>query len=178
MSSPPKITAEWIVRAQLIIRKPNENNQSKNTKITTNQEIDEKYSIEQRPIAVERTLFDNENPIKVIYKWCSNDSSNHGENGSIVETIVSTPNELTLNASSKDSGSFRSAGVTSSDSGICTSKPATKTNSLNQNCNNSSKLQSTCNIILTACTNIIPEQTELAENFSTSIYTLFPDNEV
>lgn len=161
MTSPPKITAEWIVRAQLTICRPD------NTRKNSQQE-DTKYSIE-RPPGIERH-FDNENPIKVIYKWSSSDA-NTGDASSVVETVLSAPNNAS-NLSSKDSGSFRSTGVTSSDSGIGT----TTANGSNQIEN--SKYRSTCNIVLTACTNIIPEQNEIAESFPTTYYTLFPDSEV
>ncbi|XP_055324979.1 dentin sialophosphoprotein [Sitodiplosis mosellana] len=161
MTSPPKITAEWIVRAQLTICRPDTLRAN-----VQNQQQDTTYSIE-RPQGIERH-FDNENPIKVIYKWSSSDA-NTGDASSVVETVLSAPNASNL--SSKDSGSFRSTGVTSSDSGIGT----TTTSTSNQIDN--SKYHSTCNIILTACTNIIPEQNEIAESFPTTYYTLFPDNE-
>lgn len=159
MTSPPKITAEWIVRAQLTICRP-DITKSK----VQNEQQDSKYSIE-RPPGIERH-FDNENPIKVIYKWSSSDA-NTGDASSVVETVLSAPNAS--NVSSKDSGSFRSTGVTSSDSGIGTTTTSTSKQI------ESSKYRSTCNIILTACTNVIPEPNEIAESFPTTYYTLFPD---
>lgn len=165
MTSPPKITAEWIVRAQLTISRPDNS-----SKKTSNHEINSKYSsIDGQPTTEHH--FDNENPIKVIYKWSSVDG-NVGDTSSVVETISSVPNNAS-NVSSKDSGSLHSTGIRSSDSGIGT----TTTSVTNQQTDNS-KYQSTCNIILTACTNVIPEPTEMAESFHTTYYTLFPDNEV
>lgn len=164
MSSPPKITAEWVVRAQLTISRPDITSKSKNS----NQQPDSKYDIERKP-AIERH-FDNENPIKVVYKWSSSDA-NAGDAASIVETLSSAPNNAS-NVSSKDSGSFRSTGVTSTDSGIGTTSASVK-NDLDK-----SKYQSTCNIVLTACTNVIPEPNEMAESFPTTYYTILPDNEV
>lgn len=162
MTSPPKITAEWIVRAQLTICRPD--NKLIERGNSQNQESASNYSIERQP-ATERH-FDNENPIKVVYKWSSSDA-NTGDASSVVETVLSAPNAS--NVSSKDSGSFRSTGVTSSDSGI----QSTISNQIDN-----SKYRSTCNIILTACTNVIPEPCEMAESFPTTYYTLFPDNEV
>lgn len=164
MTSPPKITAEWIVRAQLTICRPDTLRTN-----AQNQQQDTTYPIE-RPQGIERH-FDKENPIKVIYKWSSSDV-NTGDASSVVETVLSTPNNAS-NVSSKDSGSFRSTGVTSSDSGIGTTTTTSGSNQIE-----SSKYHSTCNIILTACTNVIPEHNEIAENFPTTYYTLFPDNEV
>lgn len=168
MTSPPKITAEWIVRAQLTICRPD----NKTNKSDANHVQDSNYSIDQQP-AIERH-FDNENPIKVLYKWSSSDVNNTGDASSIVETVLSAPNNAS-NVSSKDSGSFRSTGgVTSSDSGIGT----TSTAGGGSNQIDNSKYRSTCNIILTASTNVIPEANEFAETFPTTYYTLFPDNEV
>lgn len=164
MTSPPKITAEWVVRAQLTISRPDNASRTKNS----NQEPDSKYDIERKP-AIERH-FDNENPIKVVYKWSSSDA-NTGDASSVVETVLSAPNNAS-NVSSKDSGSFRSTGVKSTDSGIGTTT-ASVTNQADK-----SKYRSTCNIVLTACTNVIPEPNEIAESFPTTYYTLFPDNEV
>lgn len=181
MTSPSKISAEpliaeWIVRAQLTICRPDNNNTSQSRINAQNQqqheqeqEQDTEYSIE-RPPGIERH-FNNENPIKVIYKWSSNDA-NTGDAASVVETVLSAPNNASI-VSSKDSGSFRSTGVTSSDSGI-----GTTTASGSNPIENNSKYRSTCNIMLTACTNIIPEPNEIAESFPTTYYTLFPDNEV
>lgn len=169
MSSPPKITAEWIVRAQLTICRPDKKC------ISSNLQTDSKYSIEQQQQQQQQSTterhFDNENPITVVYKWSSNDA-NAGDSSSVVETVLSAPNNAS-NVSSKDSNSLRSTGITSSDSGIGT----TTASITNQQLDNS-KYQSTCNIILTACTNVIPEPNEIAESFQTTYYTLFPDNEV
>lgn len=166
MTSPPKITAEWIVRAQLTICRP-DNNTTKTRNL--NDDADTNDSIDDRHPLVERH-FDNENPIKVVYKWSSNDA-NTGDSSSVVETILSAPNNAS-NVSSKDSGSFRSTGITSSDSGIGTTT-ASVSNQFDK-----SKIRSTCNIILTACTNVIPEPIEMVESFPTTYYTHFPDNEV
>lgn len=165
MSSPPKITAEWIVRAQLTICRPDITSKKD---IHSSQESDSKYSIEQQPM--DEHHFDNENPIKVMYKWSSSTDANAGD--SVVETILSAPTNAS-NVSSKDSVSFRSNGITSSDSGI-----GTTTASVTNQQIDGSKYQSTCNIILTACTNVIQEPTEMAETFHTTYRTLFPDNEV
>lgn len=164
MTSPPKITAEWVVRAQLTIIRPENTSKTR----TSNQESNSKYDFERQP-AIEHH-FDDENPIKVVYKWSSSDA-NTGDSSSVVETVLSAPNNAS-NVSSKDSGSFRSCGVTSTDSGIGTTT-ACASNQVDK-----SKYRSTCNIILTACTNVIPEPSEIAENFPTTYYTLFPDNEV
>lgn len=160
MTSPPKITAEWIVRAQLTICRPDKNTKEKGN----SQESGSNYSIERQPI--NERHFDNDNPIKVIYKWSSD--ANAGDASSVVETVLSAPNNAS-NVSSKDSGSFRSTGVTSSDSGI----QSTVSNQVDN-----SKYRSTCNIILTACTNVIPEPSEMAESFPTAYFTHFPDIEV
>lgn len=164
MTSPPKITAEWVVRAQLTISRPENTSKLRNS----NQESNSQYDFERKP-AIEHH-FNDENPIKVVYKWSSSDA-NTGDSSSVVETVLSAPNNAS-NVSSKDSGSFRSCGVTSTDSGIGTTTACTSNEVDN------SKYRSTCNIILTACTNVIPEPNEMVENFPTTYYTLFPDNEV
>lgn len=171
MSSPPKITAEWIVRAQLTISRPEntQNLRDSNSNTPTNST---KYDIERH--------FDNENPIKVVYKWSSNDAPT-GDSSSAVETILNAPNDQNIasNVSSKDSGSFRSCGVPSTDSGIGTTTTKTTSKNCVPKCQiDKSKYRSTCNIILTACTNVIPEPNELVENFPTTYYTLFPDDGV
>lgn len=163
MTSPPKITAEWIVRAQLTISRPDNK-----AKPSIDRENDSSHSIDHQPV-IERH-FDTDNPIKVIYKWSSSDV-NATDSASVVETVLSAPN-IASNVSSKDSGSFRSTGVTSSDSGI-----GTTTASVSNQLDNSN-YRSTCNIILTACTNVIPEPNEIAESFPTTYYTLFPSSEV
>lgn len=169
MSSPPKITAEWIVRAQLTITRP-ENTQ----KIRDSNSNSTKYDIERH--------FDGENPIKVVYKWSSSDANNAGDSSSAVETILNAPNpnqnNIASNVSSKDSGSFRSCGVPSTDSGIGTTTTTASKNCVQKCQNDKSKYRSTCNIILTACTNVIPEPNEVVENFPTTYYTLFPDDAV
>lgn len=163
MTSPPKITAEWIVRAQLTISRP-DNTSTKLRNANANPDSDTKYGIERH--------FDNENPIKVIYKWSTSDATTN-DSSSIVETLLSAPTTANAsNVSSKDSGSFRSTGVTSTDSGIGTASASVS------NQNDKSKYRSTCNIVLTACTNVIPEPNEVAESFPTTYYTLFPSNEV
>lgn len=164
MASPPKITAEWIVRAQLTICRPDD--KSKVT-IRANQEADTQYSIENQS----SDHFQGENPIKVVYKWCSSDA-NQSESTSVFGSVLSTPNVSSNGSSSlKDSGSFRS-GVTSSDSGIGTTTTSTS------KALNGQKCRTTCNIVLTACTNIIPEPNEVAENIATTYYTVFPEDEV
>lgn len=165
MTSPPKITAEWIVRAQLTICRPENTSKSRISGESTEQSST--YSIDRHPANEQH--FENQNPIKVLYKWSSSDV-NAGDASSVVETVLSAPNAS--NVSSKDSGSFRSTGVTSSDSGIGA------TSAIGSNQIDNSKYKSTCNIILTACTNILPEPNEFAESFPTKYYTLFPDNEV
>lgn len=67
------------------------------------------------------------------------------------------------NVSSKYSGSFNPSGVILSDSGIHV---------------DNWKCRSSCNIISMACTNVITGPCEMAGNFPTIYYTLFPDNEV
>lgn len=164
MSSPPKITAEWIVRAQLTISRPETTPKIRDSN-SSSQASNSKYDIERH--------FDDENPIKVVYKWSSSEP-NTGDSSAAVETILNTPNNNASNVSSKDSGSFRSSGVPSTDSGI-----GTTTKTCQSKCQiDKSKYRSTCNIILTACTNVIPEPNEVVESFPTTYYTLFPDNEV
>lgn len=171
MTSPPKITAEWVVRAQLTICRPDDKSKKA---IHANQQADTKYSIENQsssPITAD-SHFQGENPIKVVYKWCSNDT-NQSDSTSIVGSVLSTPNISTNGTSSiKESASFRSTGVTSSDSGIGTTTTSASKSCINQKC------RTTCNIILTACTNIIPEPNEMAENIASAFYTVFPENEV
>lgn len=168
MSSPPKITAEWIVRAQLTISRPETTSKLRdsNSSSQSNLNSNSKYDIERH--------FDDENPIKVVYKWSSSEANHTGDSSSAVETVLSAPNNIASNVSSKDSGSFRSSGVPSTDSGI-----GTTTKTCVPKCQiDKSKYRSTCNIILTACTNVIPEPNEVVESFPTTYYTLFPDDEV
>lgn len=166
MSSPPKITAEWIVRAQLTISRPETTSKLRESNSSTQSNSNSKYDIERH--------FDDENPIKVVYKWSSSEPNHTGDSSSAVETVLSAPNNTASNVSSKDSGSFRSSGVPSTDSGI-----GTTTKTCMPKCQiDKSKYRSTCNIILTACTNVIPEPNEVVESFPTTYYTLFPDDEV
>lgn len=106
MSNSPKITAEWVIRAQLTIC------QSENS--SNDQSI-----IERR--------FDGENPIKVVFKWCPNDE-NFANEAAVVETILSAPKQSSQ-LSSKDSGSFRSSGMMLSDSGVDTTRTTLVNNS-------------------------------------------------
>lgn len=157
MSSPPKIMAEWIVRAQLTIRKSNGNQSQPNDEL-------------ESPIAttVER-LGNTDNSMKVTYKWCTQEPMR--------QHPLQTPSHTSSNSSHKD-GMLSSTGVISSDSGI-SSTDAMKSNILTATPidANNSKFESSCNIILTACTNIIPEHNEYAEDLATTFYTLFPDAE-
>lgn len=165
MSSPPKITAEWIVRAQLTIKRPENSPKILDSSSNSTSQSNSKCDIERH--------FDNENPIKVVYKWSSSEAHT-GDSSSAVETILDAPNNNASNVSSKDSGSFRSSGVPSTDSGFTTT-----TKNGQPKCQiDKSKYRSTCNIILTACTNVIPEPNEMVESFPTTYYTLFPDGEV
>lgn len=167
MSSPPKITAEWIVRAQLTISRPETTSKLRDSNSSSQSNSNSKYDIERH--------FEDENPIKVVYKWSSSEANHAGDSSSAVETVLSAPNNNASNVSSKDSGSFRSSGVPSTDSGIGT----TTTKTCMPKCQiDKSKYRSTCNIILTACTNVIPEPNEVVESFPTTYYTLFPDDEV
>lgn len=155
MSSPPKITAEWIVRAQLTIRKSNGNQPRPNNELDS--------------IATVERLVDTDNPMKVTYKWCTQEP--------LIEHLP-TPSHTNSSTSSNKDGALGSSGVASSDSGI--SSTTTKINTLPATSidhQNSSKFQSSCNIILTACTNILPEHSEYAEDLSTTFYTIFPDSE-
>lgn len=163
MSSPPKITAEWIVRAQLTISRPEKTLKIRDSNSTS--QSNSEHDIERH--------FDSDNPVKVVYKWASSEA-NTGDSTSAVETILNAPNNNASNLSSKDSGSFRSSGVPSTDSGFAT----TTKNSLSKCQIDKSKYRSTCNIVLTACTNVIPEPNEMVESFPTTYYTLFPDDEV
>lgn len=157
MSSPPKILAEWIVRAQLTIRKSNS---------SQSQPSDE----HELPIAPSVARFGNsDNSMKVTYKWCTQEP--------ICEQVLQKQSHTCSNSSHTD-GVLGSTGVISSDSGIiATDATKLNTSSTTPIDTVNSKIQSSCNIILTACTNVLPEHNEYADNLATTFYTLFPDAE-
>lgn len=152
MASPPKITAEWTVRAQLTIRKSGSGGPT-----LPSADADSGGTVER--------LVHTDNPMKVTYKWCTH------------EPLLDhrPPASHASSSSSHKDGTLSSAGPVSSDSGIGSTPTKPHTLAAPPSDPNSSQFQSSCNIILTACTNIVPEHSEYAEDLSTTFYTLFPD---
>lgn len=171
MSSPTRITAEWTVRAQLTITRPDDKYKNATHTIRTNESIDDGTTT-----TTER-FFHEENPIRVVYKWCSDSVKSNNQ----TDTSAEPTNSLhsVKGSSSNNSGrskddpkheTFHSIGeVQPSDSGFSTATTA-NTSQLSFN----PKCRSTCNIVLSACTDIIPEPNELTENFTTTYYTIIP----
>lgn len=161
MSNSSQITAEWVVRAQLTIHRPKVDN---NLNDSENQ-----CSNSQHIAAAAKECFNAENPINVVYEWCSNNNDNNKnaiDSSSIVGTILDAPKSS--HCSSKDSCSFRSTGVTSNDSGFDTTK-----NHANEPINNTQH-STTCNIILSASVHENPQTGNITTNHS----TIFPNKEV
>lgn len=170
MSSPTKITAEWTVRAQLTITRPDDKYKNATHTIRTHESIGNGAAT-----STER-FFHEENPIKVVYKWCSESDESNNKTDTIVEPTNSLHSAIGGNGNSDRNRSetrhktFHSSGnVQPSDSGFSTATtPNTSQSSFNSKC------RSTCNIVLSACTDIIPEPTELTENLTTTYYTIIP----
>lgn len=168
MASPPKITAEWCVRAQLTITRPDD-------KLTNTKPITDNIRTEQ-PVITEK-YFQGDNPIKVVYKWCTSDDKKTCDldaNSSVAFTKNTIINN-NVNSKTKQKDSFHTTGITQSDSGFSTTTTnASRSTTFNPKC------RSTCNIVLSACTDIIPEPDESSENITTTYYTtIFPNkNEV
>lgn len=167
MTSPTRITAEWTVRAQLTITRPDDKYRNATHTIRTNE------SIGSGTTTTTDRFFHEENPIRVVYKWCSDSDK--------TDTIVEPTNSLhSTFGNNRNRGrsetkheTFRSVGeVQPSDSGFSTATTAnTSQSSFNPKC------RSTCNIVLSACTDIIPEPNELTENLTTTYYTIIPSIE-
>lgn len=173
MSSPTRITAEWTVRAQLTITRPDDKYKNASHTIRTNE------SIGNGVATTTEQFFHEENPIRVVYKWCSDSDKSNNKTDTIVEPTGSLHSAIGGNGNSDRSRSenrretFHSSGkVQPSDSGFSTATTAnTSQSAFNTKC------RSTCNIVLSACTDIIPEPTELTENLTTTYYTIIPSIE-
>lgn len=150
MSNSSQITAEWVVRAQLTIHRPKADNSLNDP--------ENQCSNSQHMATAANECFNAENPINVVYEWCSN-NKNGTDSSSIVGTILDAPKSSHI--SSKDSCSFRSTGVTSNDSGFDTTK-----NHAHDPINNA-KHSTTCNIILSASVHENPETANITTNHST-----------
>lgn len=167
MTSPTRITAEWTVRAQLTITRPDDKYRNATHTIRTNE------SIGSGTTTTTERFFHEENPIRVVYKWCSDSD----KTDTIVEPTNSLQSTLGNNRnrgrSETKHETYRSVGeVQPSDSGFSTATTAnTSQSSFNPKC------RSTCNIVLSACTDIIPEPNELTENLTTTYYTIIPSIE-
>lgn len=170
MGSPTRITAEWTVRAQLTITRPDDKYKNASHTIRTNE------AIGNGAATTTEQFFHEENPIRVVYKWCSNSDKSNNKTDTIVEPTSSLHSAIGGNGNSdrsrneNRSETFHSGGkVQPSDSGFSTAN--TSQSSFNTKC------RSTCNIVLSACTDIIPEPTELTENLTTTYYTIIPSVE-
>lgn len=166
MTSPTKITAEWTVRAQLTITRPDDRYKNATHTIRTNE------SIGSGTATTTERFFREENPIRVVYKWCSDSN----QTDTIVEPSTSlhrVTDKSGKNTSETVHETYESIGeVQPSDSGFSTATTAnTSQSSFNPKC------RSTCNIVLSACTDIIPEPNELTENLTTTYYTIIPSIE-
>lgn len=173
MTSPTRITAEWTVRAQLTITRPDDKYKNATHTIRTNE------SIGGGATTTTERFFHEENPIRVVYKWCSDSDKSNNKTDTIAEPTSSLHSAIGSNSNSHRSRSetkhetFHSVGeVQPSDSGFSTATTAnTSQSSFNPKC------RSTCNIVLSACTDIIPEPNELTENLTTTYYTIIPSIE-
>lgn len=166
MSSPTKITAEWTVRAQLTITRPDDRYKNATHTIRTNESID------GGPTATTDRFFREENPIRVVYKWCSdsNQTDTIVEPTNSLQRVTGESSHASRNRGETVHETFRPMGeVQPSDSGFSSSATA---NTSQSSCN--AKCRSTCNIVLSACTDIIPEPNELTENITTTYYTIIP----
>lgn len=159
MSNSSQITAEWVVRAQLTIHRPNVDNNNLN-------DSENPCSNNQHIATAAEECFNAENPINVVYEWCSNDK-NATDSSSIVRTILNAP-KSSHSSRNESSYSFGSTGITSNDSGFDTTK-----NNAHKSIDNT-KHSTTCNIILSAS---VPENPQ-TPNVTSNQFTTFPKKEV
>lgn len=168
-----EITAEWTVRAHLTITRPTENLLHRvpsvrrdNDSVTTDGRASEPRNVNANV---------NDNPVRVVYKWCSDDIKNANEAGySDGHSSFRRGNFLVAEGQCNKNDSFVSTGVPASDSGVSSSTTNASTNKSALN----ARFRSTCNIILSASTDLIPKANELCDDVSTRCHTSFPDQEV
>lgn len=173
MANSTKITAEWTVHAQLTITRPDDKYKNDTNTIRTNE------SIGSGTTTSTDRFFHEENPIRVVYRWCSDSDKSNNKIDTIAEptdsahSVIGSSSNSSKNKIETKRETFHSTGnVQPSDSGFST---ATTTNASQSSFN--PKCRSTCNIVLTACTDIIPEPNELTENLTTTYYTIIPSIE-
>lgn len=164
MSDSNKITAEWTVHAQLTITRPDGAYTNSSHTIRTNESIG---NSENNASASTERFFHEENPIKVIYKWCSDAEKSNSR----TDTVVVDSKNTTHSVKNDENNLIRSRNEVHPYELSTTTTPTTSKSSTKSEC------RSTCNIILSACTDIIPETNELAENFTTTYYTSIPSIE-
>lgn len=157
-----EITAEWTVRAHLTITRPNaagaaavsfgDDNNSLQHVTDDHQRDDEPMSPDRLGSNIQQR---NDNPVCVVYKWCSDDNklAYDGGNSGGVEPFVS---DMTVPAPSD-------SGVSSSMTNVSGFIP---------------RFRSTCNIILSASTDLLPKTNEMNDDVSTRCQTIYPVAEV
>lgn len=161
------ITAEWTVRAHLTITRPTENLLQRVTAAASKRDdLDGRASEARNFDAVD-------NPIRVVYKWCSDDAKDQPTdtvyNGNDAYPAYNRGNFLVSEARCTQNENFHSTEIPPSDSGVSTST----TKSIF-----SPRFRSTCNIILSASTDLLPRTNELCDNISTRCHTTCPEQEV
>lgn len=160
------ITAEWTVRAHLTITRPTENLLQRVTAAATKRDNCDGGASESR------NLDTIDNPFRVVYKWCSDDAKEQSADPAFNNDGYSTFNRgnfLVSEAGCTQNENFQSTEIPPSDSGLS----ATTNQSIF-----SPRFRSTCNIILSASTDLLPRTNELCDNISTRCHTTFPEQEV
>lgn len=165
----PEITAEWTVRAHLTISRPADNLLQRVALKRDNDSV-----ITDERTSETRNTFPTESPAKVVYKWCSDDLKPASEPAHTdgYSTFRRSNFMVTENHYGKND-SFHSTEVPPSDSGFSTS-----TTNVGGKSPFNARFRSTCNIVLSASTDLIPRPNELGDNLSTRCHTTFPDQEV
>lgn len=162
-----EITAEWTVRAQLTIIRPTENLLHRlasvrrdNDSVTTDGRASEPRNVNV-----------NDNPVRVVYKWCSDDLKNPANETGYTDGYSSfrRGNCLVAEGHCNKNDNFYTTEIPASDSGVSSSTTNAPSNA---------RFRSTCNIILSASTDLLPKSNELCDDVSTRCHTSFPDQEV
>lgn len=188
-----EITAEWTVRAHLTITRPSTTPAAATIGDNDNslQHVTDGYQMYNESVTPDRLATDTrntdniDNPIRVVYKWCSDDikPSNVYSTDSNISTYGYAPLRQT-NITGLESDThgqhmtcnFQPSEITPpSDSGVDSSST---TNISNNKPAFIPRFRSTCNIILSASTELIQKSNEIRDDISTSCRTIHPTPEV
>lgn len=185
-----EITAEWTVRAHLTIKRPapaavvaTSHGESSLQHVTDGHLQDNDSVTPDRQASESRNLYACDNPIRVVYKWCSDESKpSDAFNGSNIQSYGSfqqgnflVPEPETHATPQRMNDNFHSVGLPpASDSGVSTSTTNVSPNKSVFN----PRFRSTCNIILSASTDLLPKSNEINDDISTRCHTIYSDPEV